>query len=990
MQQRIADYTFCLASHVDAHVRLRVDSLLHYMPASGSDNDAVEEWCQLECVITAHKKPLTPPISTSLLLLTRTDHGSVRRWTAATNTAATNTRTNNHWLHFPIKYRDLPPGSTLCVRCEPLAIQCSFSLFGAHRTLRKARHKLILTPIINQDATMSPVTDELERRVWLDKVLRRWERGDVAKNTWMDAQLLPRVEHLQNAPLTHAHNQQHIVLLSITLPRFDFPIIALNHIHTLHHHHHHNNILWDEPSTLENLHELKHRKLVRSHRHAPHDRDLKPNSKTRDDLLRILQQPPTHRLSPSDCDLLYKFRYYLASTGASLAGFRGGWGSGSVLTRVLRAVDWRDPVEVRHITEQWLEFYLAQHASAAAATGARVRMEDVLELLGRGFANRKVRGWAVRQLDSVTDAELELYLLQLVQAIKFENLTSNTATPSEPLSAHPQLTSAGVWESGLVEFLCQRCSRNASLANAFYWYLMLELDDGSGSLDYLHASPSPQHHQQHQPATPSPTDGNEYREVYAKVWYHLMHRLSETPTGQSRLRSFHAQSALISRLTQLTQTLRALKLSRPKKIEWLRATLADAKNGWAIFKEEVEMPLLGAGLVFRGVDVDTASVFKSHLAPLKLTFLTDVASANSSGGGGGAGVSGGVGGTAGLGSTMVVPGSSASPGSASLMASASSPRPSLALSTASTSTLNPITSTSATSAPLPLLPAPSSSYTLIFKLGDDLRQDQLVLQMISLMDKILRDENVDLKLTPYKVLATGVGHGVIQYVESVPLASILAEYQGSLLAYFREIAPSSTVTTGTASHLSTNPVDSMTGGADGSLGVDEVVMDTYIKSCAGYAVIMYILGVGDRHLDNLMITPRGHLFHIDFGYILGRDPKPFPPPIKLCREMVDAMGGLTSHHFSKFKSLSFTAFSILRKHANLLLNVINLMTASNIGDLRSEPDLVVRKVEEKMRLDLVGEEEAMAYFDGVIGESVSALFPVLVETVHKWAQYWRK
>ena len=48
----------------------------------------------------------------------------------------------------------------------------------------------------------------------------------------------------------------------------------------------------------------------------------------------------------------------------------------------------------------------------------------------------------------------------------------------------------------------------------------------------------------------------------------------------------------------------------------------------------------------------------------------------------------------------------------------------------------------------------------IFKHGDDLRQDQLILQMIILMDKLMRRDHLDLKLTPYRVLATSTKHGL--------------------------------------------------------------------------------------------------------------------------------------------------------------------------------------------------------------------------------------
>ena len=43
---------------------------------------------------------------------------------------------------------------------------------------------------------------------------------------------------------------------------------------------------------------------------------------------------------------------------------------------------------------------------------------------------------------------------------------------------------------------------------------------------------------------------------------------------------------------------------------------------------------------------------------------------------------------------------------------------------------------------------------VIYKKGDDLRQDQLVVQMFSLMDRLLKREALDLRLTPYKSVPT--------------------------------------------------------------------------------------------------------------------------------------------------------------------------------------------------------------------------------------------
>ena len=70
----------------------------------------------------------------------------------------------------------------------------------------------------------------------------------------------------------------------------------------------------------------------------------------------------------------------------------------------------------------------------------------------------------------------------------------------------------------------------------------------------------------------------------------------------------------------------------------------------------------------------------------------------------------------------------------------------------------------------------------------------------------------------------------------------------------------------------------------------------FARSLATLTVCGHVLGIGDRHLDNVMMLDDGHFLHIDFGYILGDDPKKkliAPPPFRFTKSMVDALGGVT-------------------------------------------------------------------------------------------------
>mmetsp|Transcript_20578 Transcript_20578/g.48347 ORF Transcript_20578/g.48347 Transcript_20578/m.48347 type:complete len:527 (+) Transcript_20578:589-2169(+) len=265
------------------------------------------------------------------------------------------------------------------------------------------------------------------------------------------------------------------------------------------------------------------------------------------------------------------------------------------------------------------------------------------------------------------------------------------------------------------------------------------------------------------------------------------------------------------------------------------------------------------------------------------------------------------------------------------------------------------------------IPPQIQSYRVLMKTGDDLRQDQLVMMMIKLMDRLLKRASLDLCITPYSIIATSPSSGMIEFVEeSVPLSAILANHNNSILRFFRSVAPQP----GT------------------KYGVKPEVISSYVRSVAGGCVLTYLMGVGDRHLDNLMITKTGRFFHIDFGFLFGRDPKPLPPAFRLTREMVEGMGGSESAEYRQFCSLACQAFNALRKSAGLVLNLLHLMSDAGIEDLSNNPsadaDGVIAKVEERFKLDLT-DEQAERFFLTLINDSLSALAPRLMDVFHSIA-----
>ena len=592
-------------------------------------------------------------------------------------------------------------------------------------------------------------------------------------------------------------------------------------------------------------------------------KEIKPNPIESKAIENLIPTPDFIKLSSSDLYLFWKFRYYLLNRK-------------NCLTKILNSVQWGESKSENEFLNNILYSWNS------------VEIGDILYMLSFKFCMNplyskhiyprvnQVRYYAVNQLKKISNDDIEFVLLQLVQALRYEERN----------------------DSYLKKYLIARCADDLKLASSFYWFLNVEADETKMNND-LNLKTNTDNIIDNNKNINSKDNKIEveirmtefYRNILNEFYSNLNKTIKNGIENQLMLRG-----KLIDVANEISKCKN--KEQRSKKLPLI--IKAGGTHDLSSFANPLNLPL-DPNIKATSAIHDKGLVFASAKFPVKYSFYTsneliednDLNNENND--------------------KKIVD------------------------NTADKS--NNLFS--------------SNIYEIMFKYGDDLRQDQLILQIIAFMDALLRKINIDMQFTTYKVLATSKSDGFVEFVSDCKtISEILKKNNNSLSPYFKYLSKTN------------------------NLSYD-IILDNYITSCAGYCVVTYILEIGDRHLENILINKVGKLFHIDFGYILGKDPKPYPPPMKLREQMVECMG----KEFSTFKKKCCDTYLYLRQNARLIVNMFYLMVHCGITELSENYEQVLNKLHDKFKPNL-NNEEASISLNTKLEESLSALFPKLMDFIH--------
>lgn len=203
---------------------------------------------------------------------------------------------------------------------------------------------------------------------------------------------------------------------------------------------------------------------------------------------------------------------------------------------------------------------------------------------------------------------------------------------------------------------------------------------------------------------------------------------------------------------------------------------------------------------------------------------------------------------------------------------------------------------------------------IIVKSDDDLRQEQFVAQLLKQFDLIFKDARVPVWMKPYDILAISTSAGIIQAVpDTISLDSLK-----------RGDPKFTTLSDWFTRHFRTGPK---------GVEREKVARMNFARSLAAYSIVCYILQIKDRHNGNILVDRRGHIIHIDFGFLLTNSPGGNigfeAAPFKLTQEFVDVLGGPRSALFNTYRKLCVQAFLAARKARQKIILQVQMMLAGN-------------------------------------------------------------
>ena len=276
---------------------------------------------------------------------------------------------------------------------------------------------------------------------------------------------------------------------------------------------------------------------------------------------------------------------------------------------------------------------------------------------------------------------------------------------------------------------------------------------------------------------------------------------------------------------------------------------------------------------------------------------------------------------------------------------------------------------------------------MMVKVDDDLRQDQITLQLMKVMDDIWKNHGLNMQLRLYSVLSTGRNQGIIEIVpHAVTISSIQKKYGNIRGAIKNDVIlnwlndrihdskgsfqtkynfPKQSPERKSIKEMRKNK--SFIGEInDFSLNqsillTKEIQLKNYMYSMAGYIVATYVLGIGDRHCSNMMIQEDGHFFHIDFGHFLGHFKTALGGLIDresnlfyFSESFAYVLGGIGSPKYKEFEQLCCDAFNIIRANHEIIVTLLFLMLGTGIPELSSKDDL--KYIENALMLDLTDDQ----------------------------------